>query len=170
MVYLFAVLLAIVNVGGLVAVLVGLPGTWLMLAGTALFAWWGWDEGVIGGWTLLVLLVLALVGELVEFVAGMAGAERAGGGWRGSLGALLGGVVGALAGCLVPVPVLGVLLGSCVGAGAGAWLLERRAGKTADTSRRIGWGAGVGRLWGTLVKLGLGVVIWIVATVASFWP
>ncbi len=170
MVYLLAVVLAIVNALALATVIIGLPGNWFMLVFTGLFAWWGWDQSLIGGWTLLLLLALALLAELVEFAAGMAGAARAGGGWRGSLGALVGGIVGGVIGLLLPPPVVAALIGSCAGAGLGAYLLERRGQDAAPKAKRIGWSAGMGRLWGTLGKLALGGLIWVLATLASFWP
>jgi len=35
---------------------------------------------------------------------------------------------------------------------------------------RSGLGAGVGRFFGTVAKLVVGIGIWIVAAVAAFWP
>jgi hypothetical protein len=39
-----------------------------------------------------------------------------------------------------------------------------------ESSVRIGVGAGVGRLLGTVYKLIVGAVIWLVAGLAAFWP
>ena len=68
---LMVLLLLGVNALGVLMVALQLPGTWLMLAATALFAWWRWDDGgfaAIGGWVLLTLLGMAIIGEIVEFL------------------------------------------------------------------------------------------------------
>ena len=56
MLYLWATLLTLLNAGWLATVLLGLPGTWLMVITTALVAWWQWDQGMIG---LPVLVAIA---------------------------------------------------------------------------------------------------------------
>ena len=78
MTILWAILLIAVSFVCLLTVLLTLPGTWLMLAATALVAWLRWDQRMISPWTLAALLVLAIAGELLEMVASSAGARRAG--------------------------------------------------------------------------------------------
>jgi uncharacterized protein YqgC (DUF456 family) len=175
--YLVAVILTLVNLGWLVTVVFSLPGTWLMVLSTGIAAWIQWQPGrpmndqAIGLWALLALVVLAFIGEVLEFVAGAAGAKKAGGSRRGAVAAIVGGVVGAIVGTFViPIPVLGSLIGAGGGAGLAAWGIELAGGKTMEHSVRIGMGAGVGRLMGTVYKLAVGVAIWIVATTAAFWP
>jgi len=175
--YALAVILVVVNTVWLVSIIFGLPGTWLMVLSTAVAAWLQWQRGLpasqqaIGIWTLLSLLGLATLGEILEFIAGAAGARKAGGSARGALAAILGGVVGAIVGTFtIPIPLLGSLLGAAAGAGLGAWSVELAGGKTMESSVRIGMGAGVGRLLGTVYKLLVGVAIWFVAAIAAFWP
>lgn len=175
--YGLAISLVLINTGWLALVFFGLPGTWLMVLSTAIVAWMQWQPGAsvsnqpISLWTLLVLVALAVVGEILEFVAGAAGAKRAGGSTRGALAAIVGGLVGAIVGTfMIPIPLLGSLLGAAGGAGLAAWTAELTSGKSHETALRIGWGAGVGRLMGTLYKFIVGTVIWLVAAVAVFWP
>lgn len=174
--YALAAVLVILNTAWLVSVVFGLPGTWLMVLTTAIVAWLQWVPGVpaaqqvIGIWTLVVLLGLATLGEVLEFVAGAAGAKKAGGSAKGAVAAIVGGVVGAIVGTFaIPIPVLGSLLGAAAGAGVGAWGVELAGGKTMESSIRIGWGAGVGRLLGTVYKLVVGIAIWFVAGIAAFF-
>jgi uncharacterized protein YqgC (DUF456 family) len=168
---LIATLLAVVNLLFLASVIFGLPGTWLMVLATALVAWWQWDHQMIGPWTLVAMGILALAAEIVELTAGLLGASHAGGGWRASLGAMAGGLVGAVAGTfLIPLPLVGTLIGACVGTGLVATAVQRSRGQSPQLALRVGVGAFTGRLVGTLVKLALAVTIWIIATVASFWP
>jgi hypothetical protein len=171
MTILWAILLIAVSFICLLTVLLTLPGTWLMLAATALVAWLRWDQGMISPWTLAVLLVLAIAGELLEMVASSAGAMRAGASRWGSLGALVGGIVGAVAGTfLIPVPLFGSLIGACAGAAGGAVLLELSRGRPADQSARAGVGAGLGRLAAVAIKFGIGLVMWVIIAVAALVP
>jgi hypothetical protein len=177
MMYLWATLLVLLNAGWLVTVLLGLPGTWLMVASTAALAWWQWGDPDTGAGrmfsvtTLVAIAMLAALAEAAELLTGVLGATRAGGSRWGAGGALLGGFVGAIVATpLIPVPVVGTLIGACVGAAAGAWLLELWSGRTLAVSVKSGVGAGVGTLAGRMIKLAVGTVIWLIVAVAAFWP
>ena len=146
MLYLWSILLILLNTVWLGMVLFALPGNWLIVISTCLFAWWRADDGVFSIYTLIAIAILALAGELVEFFSGMGGAKKAGAGWRGSLGAIIGAITGAvLATFLLPIPLLGTLLGACVGAGLGAWAFELSAGRQMKDSLASGLGAGLGQ-------------------------
>jgi len=45
------------NAAWLLVVVFGLPGNWLIVISTCLFAWWRWDEGVFSIYTLIAILV-----------------------------------------------------------------------------------------------------------------
>ena len=172
---LLVILLLIgVNAVGVLMVALQLPGTWIMLAATALFAWWRWDHdgfATIGGWMLMVLLGLAVIGEIVEFIAGAWGTRRVGGSKRAATLAIIGGVTGAIIGSLViPILVVGTLLGAALGAGAGSILGDRWAGREWEAALTAGRGAAIGRFWGAAGKLGIAAVMWVLATGAILWP
>ena len=170
MLYLWSTLLILLNALWLLLVVFGLPGNWLIVISTALFAWWRWDDAVFSICTLIFITALAVLGELVEFFGGMAGAKRAGAGWRGSIGALLGAVTGAILGTfLIPVLLLGTLIGACIGAGIGAWGFELLAGRKSEESIRSALGAGFGEFLGITSKFALGILIWLIVAVAAFW-
>jgi len=170
MLYLWSTILILLNAVWLVLVVFGLPGNWLIVISTCLFAWWRWDDDVFSIYTLIAIAALAVLGELVEFFAGMVGAKRAGASWRGSLAALAGAIAGAIFGTfLISIPFLGTLLGACIGAGLGAWALEFSRGKKLEESARYGVGAGLGEFLGITSKFALGIVIWLVVAVAAFW-
>lgn len=171
MIYVWLLILVVLNGVWLGMVLFGLPGNWLMVAGTVLLAWWRWEEQPFAIGTLLAIGLLALAGEVMEFLAGMTGAQKGGAQLRGSIGAFAGAIVGAVVGTVVIlIPVLGTIVGSCVGAGLGAWAMEASTGKTTRQLRRLSVGAGVGQFIGLLSKLGVGVVIWLIVAIAAFWP
>lgn len=154
---------------GLFVNLLGLPGLWLMLASVAGYAVvTGWNRYV--GWASLVtLLVLALLAEVVEFLAGSAGAKKAGGSKRGMIGAIVGGLLGGFFLTFIPIPIVSTIVGVCLGTFLGAWGAELMVGKEMDHSMQIGWGAAKGRLVGTLLKTMFGVAMLLVAMVAA-WP
>jgi len=171
MLYVWLSILIVVNAGWLLLVLLGLPGNWLMVISTCLFAWWKWNEQIFSGWTLVAIVSLALLGELIEFLAGMTGAKGSGASWRGSTMAVFGAILGALVGTFViPILFLGSVLGASVGAGLAVWATEISRGVRADQSLRRAVGAGIGQIIGTASKLMLGLVIWFVIAVAAFWP
>ena len=160
--------LALLNLFWLLLVLVGLPGTWLIVASCALVDWWV-DAELFSAPVLIAAVGLAALGELVELVAGSAGARKAGGGRRGAWGALGGGIVGAILGTFfIPVPLFGSLIGAGIGAFAAASFLEHDGGQDMATSLRIGRGAAWGQFLGTFAKLLVGILVWLVVTIASF--
>jgi uncharacterized protein YqgC (DUF456 family) len=177
MIYVWAAVLTLVNLVWLVTVVLGLPGTWLMVASTALVAWWQWGDpetgqaGMFSLATLIAIVALAAVAEIAEFLTGVVGSKQAGGTRWGSVGAIGGGILGAIVATpLIPVPILGSLIGACGGAAVGAGALELISGRKMAESARSGVGAGMGTLVGRMVKLVAGIAIWLIVTVAAFWP
>ena len=158
------VLLGVCSVAGLALVALGLPGLWLICAVVLGF---GLLTGFhsIGFVTIGVMVALALLGELLELWLGFGLARRYGGSPRAGWGALLGGLVGAVVG--VPVPVVGSVIGAILGCFAGAMLFEYATTRTAGTAVRAGWGALLGRVAASAVKVALGIVMAIVAIVAA---
>jgi len=162
--------LAVLGLGLVALALVGLPGTWLWLAACAL-AEWATEPDLFHPATLAVGVGIAVLGELADFLAGSQGAKHAGAGRAGSLGALGGGLVGALAGTLlIPVPVVGTLAGAALGAFTFATLAERTDGKELRGALRAGSGALLGQVLGLLLKLCAGLACWALLTVALLWP
>lgn len=159
--------LLLVNAVGVFLVALQMPGTWLMLVVSALFAWWQPDR--VGVWILLVLLALAIVGEIIETFAAAAGASKAGGSKRGAVLAVVLSIVGAILGtALIPIPLVGTIVGACVGAGLGSIAGDRWAGRTWEQARQAGRGAAIGKLWGTLGKIAVAALMWALIAVAVF--
>jgi uncharacterized protein len=163
----FALLLILVLLICWLLTLLGLPGNWLMVAATALYAYLtpGSSSAALGWKTVLALVILAALGEIVEFVAGAMGVTRAGGSRRGAVLALAGSLVGGILGVFigVPIPLIGSVVAAVLFAGlgamAGAILGETSAGRDMGTSWRVGKLAFWGRLAGTLGKMVLGAVM-----------
>ncbi|WP_166820424.1 DUF456 domain-containing protein [Thalassoroseus pseudoceratinae] len=176
MVYLWAVLLLVANLIAWVSTAFGLPGNWLIVLFTALYAYLqpvGQTPHV--SWTVVIaILILAAIGEIVEFLAGAAGAAKQGGSRRGIIFSIVGTIVGSILGATVgiPIPVIGPIIGAvgggAGGAFAGAYLGESSLERTTTERLAIGKGAMIGRLLGTASKLIVGVVMVIAVGFDSF--
>lgn len=177
MVYLYASLLFLANAAAWISTLFTLPGNWAIVLFAVLYAWLlPTDlEPRLSWWVAGLTLVLALLGELVEFLASAAGAAKKGGSRRGMALALVGAVVGSVAGAAIgaPVPIVGLLVGAlgggAIGAFIGAYLGELWAGRGHLERVEIGASAVAGRLLGTVGKLGIGVVMVVIVTIDSFF-
>lgn len=161
--------LLFLNAIWLLLVLFALPGNWLMVISTGLLAWWQWDQGVFSVYTLIAIGILAAIGEIFEFFAGVGGAKKAGASWPGALAAIAGAIIGAIGGTiLIPIPILGTFLGACIGGGLGTLLIEFLSGKKLDHSMKSAFGAGFGVFLGTGSKFMLGIAIWLIIAIAAF--
>ena len=169
MVYVSAVVLTLLNLVFWVGILFNLPGTWLMVLVTALLKWW--QPGYVQvSWTVLGMAAgLAVLGEVIEFVLGAAGSRHAGGSKRAAALAIVGSLIGGILGTALPVPIVGTLIGACLGAFIGSLIGDLWAGRPLFPSFEAGWGAAVGRFWGTVSKLAIGAIIVIVLAIAAFF-
>jgi uncharacterized protein YqgC (DUF456 family) len=157
--------------------LVALPGNWIVLGGAALFAWLLPAEAGRGlTWTtIVVLLGLAVLGEVIEFVAGAAGAARQGASRRAVALSIVGAVVGSIVGLGIgtPIPIIGPLvmavLGGAAGAFAGAYVGEVWKGRGEPERVAAGRGAFFGRIWGTVGKLAVGAVMLAIVAWDAFF-
>lgn len=175
--YLWASLLVLAAVAAWIATFFTLPGTWVIVGLSALFALWYGDDAAHGiRWsTVAVLAGLAAVGELVESAAGAAGAAKRGASRRAMMLAVVGAVVGSIVGGVfaLPIfligPVLGAVGGGAAGAFVGAYAGEVWKGKSSGESLETGKAALLGRLLGTVGKLALGAVMVVVVTIDALF-
>lgn len=133
-------LLIVAGVAG--TVLPVLPGTALVLAGIVLAAWID-DFTRIGGVTLAVVALLAVLSWVLEFAAGLMGAGRVGASRQALAGAAIGTVVGLFLG------LVGVLFMPLVGAAAGEYLARR----DQQRALHVGLAAWLGILVGLVAKV-----------------
>lgn len=168
-----ATLLVIVNLACVCANMLMLPGNWLMVGTLCLFLL---AAGTTTGpdWTtLLIVIGLAVIGEILELFTGSAKAAKKGASRRAMILSLMLSMVGCIAGAfIIPIPVIGSAIGAVCGAAAGAfggaWLGE--AWKGGDPSKRteISTAAMGGRMIGMLAKLTIGAAIFVFQLV-SLW-
>lgn len=165
-----AILFTLSNILAVFAVLLALPGTWVMVL-TAIGINLIFHDNMFSWWTIGVAAALALLGELLELLAGAAGAKAMGASKRSVFASIVGGITGAILGTfLIPIPVLGTILGSALGAGAGAVVFEFTISDRRNLKhlRGIGTGAFTGRLLATVLKGGVAVLMAIILSVAAF--
>jgi uncharacterized protein YqgC (DUF456 family) len=141
---LLIVAFLLVAVGLMGTVLPALPGVPLVFLGLALAAW---AEGFqyVGGGTLTVLGLMALLAYGVDLVAGALGAKKFG----ASRLAVVGAALGTVAGLFLGLP--GLVLGPFVGGAAG----ELYARRDLRQAGRAGLGAWLGLVVGGATKLAL---------------
>lgn len=162
MLYLFAIICIALMILSLMLLFLGLPGNWVILLLAGLWAFFTADPHLT--WPFFLLLAgMAGVGEAVEFLAGYFGVKRFGGSNKGSIG----GMIGALVGGILCAPLFfgfGALLGALGGGFLGCYLLEKLHGSAHVPAVRAAFGATLGRFGGFLVKLGIGIgMIWMAA-------
>jgi uncharacterized protein YqgC (DUF456 family) len=153
-------LLILVLLLGLFLIPLGLPGLWVMLAAVVGYMFLG-PPGAIGVRTVVVVAVLAGVGEVLELVLAGRYARKYGGSRRAGWGAIIGSIVGAIIG--VPIPIVGSMVGAFLGAFAGAWVAELTRNAELRGATRVATGALLGRIAATAAKVGIGcaVIVWV---------
>ena len=143
------ILCAALIVAGLAGtVLPVLPGTVLVWGGIVLGAWIE-DFQRVGTTTLVVVTVLAALAWVLDYVAGLLGARKAGASRQALLGAAIGTVVGLFMG------VVGVLFMPLVGAALGEYLAQ----KDQHRAVRVGVATWLGIMVGLLAKVVLAFVM-----------
>jgi uncharacterized protein YqgC (DUF456 family) len=163
---LLLILLHVAVLAGMVAILIGMGGNFILLGLALLTAWVG-DFDHLSFTLWLGLGALAVFGEVVEALLGVVTARRFGATRWGMIGTLVGGLLGAAAGTAW-LPVIGSLIGAILGAFAGAFLGEVLGGSSAREGARAGTGAFVGRVAATTFKMGVGVVIAFLTLKAAY--
>ncbi len=163
---LLGVLLVVVScVAGLLLIPFGLPGLWVMVLGILGYGWLT-DFRSMGSGLVVLILALALAGEVIEGWLGFRLARRYGGSSRAGWGALAGGLVGAIVG--VPIPVVGSVIGGLVGAFLGAALFEYTKARHSKGAVRAGYGAMLGRAAAAAAKMAIGIVIAVLGAYMVF--
>jgi uncharacterized protein len=134
---------AVLIVAGLAGtVLPALPGTLFVLAGIVLGAWI--DDFTRVGWGVLaVVIVLAVLAWVLDYVAGLLGARKAGASRQAIIGAALGTVAGLFMG------LVGVLFLPLVGAAIGEYIARRDHGRAV----KVGVSTWLGIMAGMVSKV-----------------
>jgi uncharacterized protein len=154
---LWALSIVLILVGLAGTVLPALPGTALVLGGIVLGAWVD-NFTRVGVVTLAVIAAIAVLAWVLDYVAGLLGAQRAGASRQALIGAALGTVVGLFMG------LVGVLFMPLVGAAMGEYI----ARKDQQQALKVGVSTWLGIMAGLLAKVVLAFVM-IGIFVVALW-
>ncbi|POA99488.1 DUF456 domain-containing protein [Chromobacterium sinusclupearum] len=138
--YLAAALLMVAGLAG--TIIPAIPGLPLLFGGLLLASWLD-NFQHLGAISLSILAVLAALGLLVDFVAGLLGAKATGASRQALWGAFIGGLAGMFLG------LVGVILGPMIGAVIGEFL----ARKDAFQAGKVGIGTLLGFIVGAVAKV-----------------
>lgn len=144
--WIAALVTVLAGLAGLV--IPALPGVPLLLGGI-LLAGWAENFQYLGTGTIIILVILAVLAYLADFMAGALGAKKYGAGKRAAIGA----AIGALAGMFLGLP--GIILGPFVG----AFLGELSSGRKIKEAAGAGYGAWLGMLAGTAAKFAIAFIM-----------
>ena len=176
MIYLWIVLFILLLIVLWLTSLFGLPGNWMMIGAAAIWTWLVGESFAEIGWiSILLVIVLAALGELLEFGASVLGTRHVGGGRRAATLSVIGSIVGGIVGIFIglPIPIVGWIIGSlifaCVGALIGAIIGEKWQGSNFNTSLKVGGAAFAGRFVGTVSKIVIGAVILVIVVLNLFF-
>ena len=176
--YLAATIFTLLGAACLLIVVIGLPGTWIMIALAVVLEFlqplWApaGSPWMFSIWIFVAVVLIGALGEFLEFIASAFGAKKGGASNKGMVGALIGGVLGAIIGTFVFwfIPIVGSLVGALLGCAAGAIIRELSGApdtKMKDTLKPAA-GAVVGRILGTLAKLPCALAVWVILSVSAF--
>ena len=151
---------------GIFSIVFGIPGTAVILIDVILYALiTGFEKVSIK--VVLVLLVISILAETIDFSIGVAGAARLGISRRAIWISVISGFVGALA--LTPFFFgLGTVAGIFLGGFAGVLAIELVQQSRLKPALRTGYGAILGRVAGTLIK-GFCALVMIIITMSNIY-
>jgi len=141
--FIIAVVTVIIGLAGLL--LPAIPGPLLIFGGLILAAW-AEDFHYLNGAAIFILALLALLGFVIDYIAGALGAQRVGASTRAIVGAMIGAFIGLFFG------IFGIVLGPFIGAVIGQLTVKRDLTKAGQ----VGLGTWLGMAFGFAFKVAIG--------------
>ena len=142
-----------------------LPGTWLIVLAAVLYGWWA-DWEPFGLFLVCVLVGLGVFGEIVELLASVLTARKAGATRQAAWGGLIGGVLGMIflsSLVSIPFPLVGTLVGAVIGAFigcfTGATIVELWIRREVAQGAKVGVFSAVGFALGAAAKLAIAMAM-----------
>ena len=148
------VLVGVLCLIGIAASVLSLSGTWLVVAATVLSAILRYPS-FPGIATIIIFIVISILVEVMEFFAGLWGIQRRGGSTWTGIAAVAGGIIGLMAGSLIPLPILGNLIGMLAGSFLLAFAVEYHRQQKMNQASHVAMGALFGHLIMMLVKVSI---------------
>lgn len=148
--------------------LLTLPANWVMVGLVFLWRLLNPNPGTMDIWYFILVIGLAVLGEIIEYVAQAYGSKKYGSTTSG----MFAGIVGAIIGAVVGVAFLfgfGALIGALIGGFFGCYIMEKINGRDDKEALKAAKGAMLGRFLGIVVKCAIGAVI-LILTYNAIWP
>jgi uncharacterized protein YqgC (DUF456 family) len=153
--------------GGIVMTAIGLPGNTLILLTGLAYGYYDHFENI--DYAILVIVFgIYIIGEIIEFVAGLMGAKKEKASKRAMLAPLIGTIVGGIWGTAL-LPIIGSLLGALLGAYAVTFLAEYSKTKDIAQAKRVAKGVVKGQVFGIMIKSATAVSMAILLVYQLKW-
>lgn len=135
---------------GIILTVIGLPGNFFILLSAVVY---GWQENFLHlTYTSLFFLAGAwIIGEALEFFAGVRGAKKEQASWWATVAACVGSIAGGILGTGI-MPLIGTLIGAALGGFAASYYVEYMYTKDETKARQVAKGVIKGQLLGMLIK------------------
>jgi len=141
---------------GFVSLGFSLPGTLIILIEAFIYGLLTNFSGITIK-TLVLLVILYLTGEMLEYILVIVGARKFGASRKAAGGAILGGILGAILGMFSGG--IGIVPGTFLGIFLGTFLIEMITGKDLSQSFKAGIGSLFGRISATVVKVIIALIM-----------
>lgn len=113
-------------------------------------------------WRLvIILLVIAGVSELIEYLITAFSSKKSGASQRAVFGSIAGSIAGAIIGTGI-FPLIGSLVGALIGSFLGGFITEYMKHQDSQKAYKVGIGAFTGVAGGKLTKLTLAIVMLVI--------
>lgn len=131
------------------------PANWFIIL---ILGFWAWitPESTLTPSTFLIFVVVAFIGECIEFALQVVGARKYGASSSGNWGAFAGAIFGAILGAPFFLG-LGALLGAVGGAYLGCLGVELMNHRPLADAKKAALGAMIGKVLGLAIKIGIGI-------------
>ena len=147
-------------IGAVLVIPFSLPGPMLIVIFNFIYQLLDKHQGI--DWRiLLILLVIAGLAELLEYLITAFSSKRSGASKKAMYAAVIGSIAGAIIGTGF-LPLVGSLLGALIGAFIGAYLVEYSRYRDFDRAFKVGLGAFSGVAGGKITKIILGIIMLVI--------
>jgi hypothetical protein len=153
------IILVVFSLVGFAAIFFTTFGTLIILIGSVLYA-------TLTGFTILsvrhivILLILYLCGEIVEYISIIIGAKKLGASNAAVVSGFIGGIIGAILGA--SFLGIGLILGTLFGIFLGIFLVELLIQKDLVKSLKSASGGVLGRIGSILAKVLIALIMFVI--------
>jgi len=164
---LINVLFSVIIVGGVFMTMVGLPGNILIVLAGLMYGYYDGFEHV--NYVVLASVVgVFMMGEVIEFWAGLIGAKKEKASTRAVVAAFIGTVLGGIWGTVI-LPLIGSIIGALLGAFMITAVAEYTKTKNKEQAKRVAIGVLKGQIVGMVFKVVAAVGMSIVLIYQVQW-